>query len=431
MADLGPFLSALVGAWLPAFMVHSTLLVGLAAVLTRVGPFRPWAVRDLVWKGATWGGLVTATVHVVVAAERVGPGVPPASPSPLLLWIPLALLVWLAVGVVLGVGAVIRVGRTVRALGRRRPVADETWAGLAEAAGREAGLRRPICLTVSDRLESPLALGRSEVCLPPRALALPEAERRALLAHEAWHLRRRDPLWGGASALAEAVLFVQPLLRLARLRREAAAEHVCDAHAAHAVGARAAAAVLVRVGGWVADGRHTAPTAPALGVALTGASLSDRVERLVEPAAAPSAEPLSSRDRRRWTLGLAVALVALGGILPAPGTAVLGGGRQLSAAAEAQARADFVRGQDLYYVDPERRNLDAALDAWLRVPPGSRYYGEARRLVGFNVYGRQLGRWPEARGYLAQAVLADPVGEGILEDAVRAAVWSLTGAPGG
>lgn len=409
MPDLGPVLSALAGAWLPTFVAHSTVLVGLALVVTRFGPFQSWAVRDLVWTAALWGGLVTAALRVALFADRVT--APLADPPAFLLWVPLALLIWLAVGAVLSLRALVRLARAAAALGRRRPVGDPAWRALATEAAHDAGLARPFRLTASDRLRGPLALGHREVCLPARALELPEDERRALLAHEAWHLRRRDPLWGVTSAFAEAVLFVQPLLGVARRQREVAAEHLCDAHAAEQAGARPVAQALVRVGGWVTE--RSAPGTSA----FADASLGARVERLL--GAPDTTRP---RARRRWQVGLSAALLLLAPLLPAPGAAVLGGGHTLSPQAETRAARDFFAGHDAYH---DADDLEAALAAWLRVPRGSRYYGEARRLIGFNIYARSLGRWPEARGYLAQAVLADPVGEGILEDAVRAAVLPL------
>jgi hypothetical protein len=49
-----------------------------------------------------------------------------------------------------------------------------------------------------------------------------------MLAHEVAHIVRRDPAWLIAARVIEAVLFVQPLNRLARQRMQEVAEFLCD-----------------------------------------------------------------------------------------------------------------------------------------------------------------------------------------------------------
>jgi len=84
-------------------------------------------------------------------------------------------------------------------------------------------------LTRSDGLASPIALGRSEICVPGAVLTdLDAAQQRSVLAHELAHIARRDPLWLTGASLLERVFFFQPLNRLARRRIQESAEYLCD-----------------------------------------------------------------------------------------------------------------------------------------------------------------------------------------------------------
>ena len=58
-------------SWLATYLIHSTLLLGAALLVARAvrGP----AVREVLWKGALLGGLVTATLHGALG-PRLGVG---------------------------------------------------------------------------------------------------------------------------------------------------------------------------------------------------------------------------------------------------------------------------------------------------------------------------------------------------------------------
>ena len=58
-AELIPFL----GSWLLTYLLHSTLLLGGAYLVTR-RLIQSAAVRELVWKAALLGGFVTATLQI-------------------------------------------------------------------------------------------------------------------------------------------------------------------------------------------------------------------------------------------------------------------------------------------------------------------------------------------------------------------------------
>ena len=67
------------GGWVLTYMVHSTLLLGLAWVATRRA-IQAAIFRDLVWKAALVGGIVTATVQQV-ALQGWAPSVRMSPPA--------------------------------------------------------------------------------------------------------------------------------------------------------------------------------------------------------------------------------------------------------------------------------------------------------------------------------------------------------------
>lgn len=146
-----------------------------------------------------------------------------------------------------------------------------------------AGFRRDVRVTVSPRLVSPVAFGllRAEICLPERALLdLDERQQRAMLAHELAHLRRGDPLRLLCARLVETVCFFQPLNRLARRQLFEVIESRCDSFAVGELGGHGLplAECLAEVAGWLAARPHASPV-PAM--AQAGSALGRRISRLL------------------------------------------------------------------------------------------------------------------------------------------------------
>ena len=319
---------ALAACWLLTYAAHSTILVGLAVLLDRLGAVAAPRAQDLLWKGALVGGLLTATLQLGVApdtADRL-PAVhqtavqvptPPttaaAPPAPAVsrLSPPEAMSVassrpdptpapthgsdW-PVWVVgfWGVGAAVALGRRLaqrrrffREVGPRRPVADPEVRRAARAVGDALGLRPQIRVTTAEGLPVPVSLGLREVCLPPRALtSLSPSSLDAALAHEAAHLARRDPLWLWACTVLEGLFFFQPLNRLARRRLQDVAEQVCDARAVQHTGRREALArCLVEVASWTLG----PPRLALAGLAARPGTLEMRVEHVLS---GPEMRPL-------------------------------------------------------------------------------------------------------------------------------------------
>ena len=303
-------------AWVITYLLHSTVLYGVARLLERLHDDPEW--RSVVWRTAIFGPLVTASLQTawpVGAPVRIGPETPGAllGPNPLL-----ALSLVAAWVTVIGARAVAVVRAELRArtaLGPRRVSRDPHLRRLLEEAAASAGLRRTPLLTISRSSFSPAALAPAEVCLPLRIFAgLPAEQRRALLAHEVAHLTRRDPLWSGAATALVRVLSFQPLSRSALVRLRRAAEHAADARALATSSPLDLARALAAIAPF-------ALTAAGAGAAATGAPIAERVARILDPAT-PPARPLAALHLATTLLMLAGGCLALGpGVSFTPETA--------------------------------------------------------------------------------------------------------------
>ena len=325
-------------AWLMTYALHSTLLLGAVWLLTSRGPVRSHHLRDLYWKAALVGGVVTATGQVLLRqvdwagafqarAAREGivvsavalpmpmplgrrpvepaggtePAVtapPPGVPLSTILFLAWGGLAALALG---GLAAAHR--RLARRLGRREDVRDFAVLSLLDSLRSDAGVRRAVRLTQSEGLASPIALGRGEICVPRAVLTdLDAGQQRSVLAHELAHLTRRDPLWLTGASLLERLFFFQPLNRLARRRIQESAEYLCDDWAVGRTGSGLTMAKsLMKVAEWM----HAEPSpVPLAGMAENPSHLVSRVKRLVEHRG-------NLEARRAWPVPLACALLLL------------------------------------------------------------------------------------------------------------------------
>jgi beta-lactamase regulating signal transducer with metallopeptidase domain len=200
----------------------------------------------------------------------------------------------------------------------------------AELLGVDAGGLSWLRLSVSERLAAPVALGAAEVCVPHGLLArLSVEQRRALLAHEAAHLERRDPLWIAAAEWIAALSAFQPLAWrvVAALRRDA--ELLCDEAAVRRTGD---AGALARALATLAQAFDPAAPAHRAAVASDGSPLVQRVELLVRRARDPGAPP----PRAAW-LPAVLAGAAVAAVLCATGPV-------LSAAPRIPSRTAVPRG---------------------------------------------------------------------------------------
>jgi hypothetical protein len=160
----------------------------------------------------------------------------------------------------------------------------------------------------------PVAHGihRLEVCLPERVCReLSTEQQETILAHESAHLLRRDPAWLMLYRIVEALLFAQPLNRVARRRLQEIAEFRCDDWAVERTGRPITLAkCLTEVAGW----RVSAATLRVAPTMAGGRSrLSHRVKRLMARD-----YPRPEHRSPKW-LAPVVAAVTLAVALGAPG----------------------------------------------------------------------------------------------------------------
>ncbi len=353
-------------AWMLTYLLHSTLLLGLAWLVSK--PLSRWSVaaEETVWKLALVGALCTASLQLAAGwqplagrwkladlgaaarqTENVGTGLVPAragaNPAPMLIsrevcakvedlsslpaastsapgslpsasalgvW---ALSIW-ALGALVLLAAFgrsyLRLGRRLRS--RPRIVGGTLHAQLRNLAA-EAGLGRAVRLSCSSRLPVPVALGvrAPEICVPPRALAgLTDEQQEGMLAHELAHLARRDPFWLVLGQVLSCALFFQPLNWVARRRLREISEILSDEWAVARTGRPLSlAGCLAEVAAWSVG----TPALPVPGMADRPSNLGRRIRRLLDETRSPE-----NPARRAWlAAAMGVLVIAVAAAAPA------------------------------------------------------------------------------------------------------------------
>lgn len=298
--------------WLLTYAAHSALLAAVAVVAERTRWGAPAARRDAFWKLALVGGLVTSTLFVATGSAPAGAAVhlsaegviAPALANDGVPWVATA---WLGLTSILALRTIRAWRLSVRHAGRRRVIRrGRAMLLLHEILGPAADR---VTVSCSRTLCMPVAFSR-EICVPVRALReLPDDELRALLAHEASHIVRRDAVWLMIAAVVRTLGWWQPLNLVAASRLRLAMELCCDEWAAAEPRDRAALArCLVRVAEWNVHRLNDDGAALAT-MASRGSALRRRLESLLDEA-----------PRRPRTVGpwLAVATVAVPVVCLAP-----------------------------------------------------------------------------------------------------------------
>jgi len=139
-------------------------------------------------------------------------------------------------------------------------------------------------------------LWRPRICLSQGLVELlTETELEAVLRHEAYHLRRREPLRMAVAICLSRFFFFVPLLAELRdhylAEKELAADTFAVAHTGQTVLARALRKVITT---------QPAPTVPSLGAAAGLSVTARRIDRLINPSAGSS-----------WTPSLRSSLITL------------------------------------------------------------------------------------------------------------------------
>src|SRR6266850_6422306 len=323
-------------AWLLTYLIHSTVLLGIARLVTRGKRLEP-AASDLIWKVALLAGLVTGTIQSqlelstpaavrlpppvagapqgapvtepAAAAEGapITPGLRPGLTHPTSSPVSLPLAVVLLWGVVALGSSLYYVARRLILVGRladRRAVSDGPLAATLAELRLTTGYRRRVHLTMARTISSPVALGLSEICVPELALSeLGMEQQRSMLAHELAHLARRDALWLAGASLIERLFFFQPLNRLARRELETTAEYLSDEWAMRKTGSAVSLAkCLATVAEWIQASPLGVPVA---GLAERRSLLVSRISRLLEGRL-----PQNPASRRGWAALATLAVAA-------------------------------------------------------------------------------------------------------------------------
>lgn len=313
-------------AWLLTYLVHSTLLIGAARLLTP--KLESHRAREVLWKTALFGGFLTATGQSLLPvsplggrltvpaaeaapaptsrlsdhqktenaelannADNTASSSPSASSASVFANVSLERLLVLswAIGAAFLLGLyVVRRLRFARRIIARRNVTEPPLAPMLEELRAAAGFGRAVRLTASSALPSPVALGAGEIAVPEAALTdLDAGQQRSMLAHELAHLARRDPAWLTAACVVEQIAFIQPLNRLARRRIQESAEYLCDEWAVRRTGSGVLLAkCLAKVAEWLEASPRSVPVA---GMAEDRSHLVARVRRLLKGAPFPKA----------------------------------------------------------------------------------------------------------------------------------------------
>src|SRR2546423_112334 len=225
--------AALICAWLISYFAHSTLLIAATWVAARKIPARLDRLSEVVWRLALVVPVATALAQpflgfsareVGSAALEYAPTAMTVSAVPSSLWL-LASAVWIAVAVT-GLTQLWLLHRSLgHMLAGRGFLCGSRRASITSIVGES------IRVSVVDALPVPLAL-TTEICLPRWvAQRMEPDEFRAVVAHEAAHVKRRDAVWRRAAAIVCRVFFFQPLNWLTAARLRELSECICDEEA--------------------------------------------------------------------------------------------------------------------------------------------------------------------------------------------------------
>ena len=237
---------------------------------------------------------------------------------PFLRWTVLITGLWLLGAFVLAGSLALSYRSFCRRIRNRSRVVGGDVRRLFDGLEPDRAVGRPVALSASSRVQSPLAKGvtRPEVCLPLRVLSeLSARQQKSLLAHELGHLVRRDPLWLLVARTVEGVLFFQPLNGLARRRLQEISELRADDWAVRATGSPLdLARCLTRVADW----NLTPVPVPSM-AERSGSGLTRRIHRLLQ---SPEVEGDDGSPRGLWLAAVALLLAVA---LAAPGVSAVAG----------------------------------------------------------------------------------------------------------
>ncbi len=226
-----------------------------------------------------------------------------ASPGAPIPWMDWFVVAW-AIGVLLSAVRLAGGWAQARRLLREDAfAADDRWTEAVTRIAARLGIRRPVRLLESARVQVPIVIGALQpvLLLPASALSgLAPAQIEAVLAHELAHIRRHDYLINLLQSAVETLLFYHPAVWWVSHTIRVEREHCCDDLAVSACGdavlyARALTAIETM------RQEHG-----GLALAVSDGSLLARVRRLLGVPAPPR---LASSA---WVVAAATALLVAG-----------------------------------------------------------------------------------------------------------------------
>src|SRR5579859_231546 len=218
--------------WLAAslkFLVPFSLLVGLGQKFAWTHPAP--AAQPVLY--STVEEIALPFAPLPTAARTAAPAIAASSWTFLL---PALLLVWACGFVAVLCTWFIRWRRISAAMKSCEPLSEGREVGALRRLERSGGIRKPIAFLLSPTHLEPGIFGIARpVLLWPEGISkrLEDAHLEAILAHEVWHVRRRDNLYGALHMLVEAVFWFYPLVwwlggRLLEERERACDEEVVE-----------------------------------------------------------------------------------------------------------------------------------------------------------------------------------------------------------
>jgi HEAT repeat protein/beta-lactamase regulating signal transducer with metallopeptidase domain len=429
-----------IGSWLLTYLLHSTLLLGTAWIVTLRGVRSP-ALRDLIWKTALVGGLVTATVQVgagwqplagavsLVGREMVTPststgeewrgimreplsvatarapratggsdvpaGIAPVAPvtvepaalepAPVEKVVPSRPSVSLLLALLAGWGILaggmltrylVQRATVLRRIGPRRPVREPVLVAMLDTLRHLGKVHQPVQLTAASGLNSPVALGQAEIALPDAALT--ELDREQQRSMLAHELAH---LVRRDPAWLAAACVIERLFFLQPLNRLA---RVRMQEAAEllcddwAVHRTGSGFSLASCLVKVAEWVDTPPhPVPLAGMAEHRSQLVTRIHRLIE------GRPMSTAPRSLWFAAGAVALLGVTAVA-APG---------VTSHNSSPGIADSAASEDAYLADVSAMDLAALAgvsDTDSVVGRSARTTEEERAMVELNAQMRSM-----------------------------------------
>jgi len=305
----------LLSATLPAFdiSIPATWISSISS-----GPFTD--------EGENVGGAVTrdmptsqrssgALERVARDAKAVGDSVPQngvskAVGAAVVPRVSIALLaIWL-IGAAVAATAIVRSLVRVRRLARSAEELNASeWRSAADAIGLRLGVKRPLRLLASSGVSTPMAGGvlRPTIFLPMSARTWQSEHRDVVLAHEAMHLRARDPLRHLLKRLALAAYWFHPLAWIAARADDRACERACD-DGVLALGIRPStyARVLLDLADSCRDALHLRAALPM----VQRSDLERRLMAILNDGARPTASRLVM-TATIWLVALTVSVAAV------------------------------------------------------------------------------------------------------------------------